>query len=533
LKKKKNTASALQANKKRMKETESMQEALYEKACELEKEGNLSGYRFPDISLLKKYENTDRQVDMEEQNENKERIKKTFEYFEIGIVSIEATVGPTVTLYEVVPEKGTKISKIRTLEDDIALSLSAFCRIIAPMPGKGTIGIEIPNKNPQMVSMESVVSSRKFSESKYELPIVLGRTVTNDVFMIDLTKSPHLLVAGAAGQGIPASLNVIITSLLYKKHPAELKFVLVDPRMVEFNIYKDIERHYLAKLPELDKAIITDFTNAIDTLKSLNREMDDRCDLLTKAHVLNISEYNDKFINRRLNPEEGHRFLPYIVVVINEFGDLVMTAGKEIEMPIARIGQKAKVVGIHMIIATQMPTANIITGTIKANFPIRMAFKVSSVIDSRTILDSTGADKLVGRGDMLYLYRDEVRVQCAFVNTDEIKRIVSAIGNQTGFETAYPLPEVFDENQADALGAVDLSNRDTLFEDAARLLVSHQQASVSRIQRKFAIGYNRAGRLMDQLEAAGVVGAIEGSKGRQLLITDEYLLEQKLNSMNG
>jgi S-DNA-T family DNA segregation ATPase FtsK/SpoIIIE len=494
---------------------------------------DLSSYKFPDTNLLKKYENVDKQVDMDEQNENQKRIKKTLEDFGINIVSIRATVGPTITLYEVVPDKGVRIAKIRNLEDDIALSLSALgIRIIAPMPGKGTIGIEVPNKNPQIVSMESVISSRKFGESKYELPIVLGRTITNDVFMFDLTKTPHLLVAGATGQGKSVGLNAIITSLLYKKHPAELKFVLVDPKMVEFNIYEDIERHYLAKLPEMDKAIITDFANVVDTLKSLCKEMDDRYDLLMKAHVRNISEYNDKFINRHLNPEKGHKFMPYIVVIIDEFGDLIMTAGKEIEMPIARIAQKARAVGIHMIIATQRPSTNIITGTIKANFPARMAFKVSSMIDSRTILDDKGANKLVGRGDLLYSQgNDTVRVQCAFVNTDEIERIVSDIGNQVGFESAYYLPEVFDENQAGAPGAVDLSNKDPLFEDAARLIVVHQQGSTSLIQRKFAIGYNRAGRLMDQLEAAGIVGANDGNKGRQVLITDEYSLEQKLSSI--
>ncbi|MDR3266140.1 MAG: DNA translocase FtsK [Tannerella sp.] len=496
---------------------------------------DLSGYKFPDINLLKKYENSDRQVDMEEQNENQKRIKKTLEDFGINIVSIKATVGPTITLYEVVPDKGVRIAKIRSLEDDIALSLSALgIRIIAPMPGKGTIGIEVPNKNPQIVSMESVISSRKFVESKYELPIVLGRTITNDIFMFDLTKMPHLLVAGATGQGKSVGLNAIITSLLYKKHPSELKFVLVDPKMVEFNIYEDIERHYLAKLPEQDNAIITDFTHVIDTLKSLCKEMDNRYDLLMKAHVRNISEYNDKFINRRLNPEKGHKFMPYIVVVIDEFGDLIMTAGKEIEMPIARIAQKARAVGIHMIIATQRPTTNIITGTIKANFPARTAFKVSSMIDSRTILDSPGANKLVGRGDLLFSQGSEmIRVQCALVGTDEIENIVRTIGDQLGFESAYRLPEVFEEGQSGSSNSIDLSSKDPLFEDAARLIVVHQQGSTSLIQRKFAIGYNRAGRLMDQLEAAGIVGAIEGSKGRQVLIMDEYSLEQKLNTIQG
>ena len=494
---------------------------------------DLSSYKFPEVTLLKKYDQSDKQVDMAEQNDNQKRIKKTLEDFGISIVSIKATVGPTITLYEVIPDKGVRISKIRNLEDDIALSLAALgIRIIAPMPGKGTIGIEVPNKNPQIVSMESVISSRKFVESKYELPIVLGRTITNDVFMFDMAKMPHLLVAGATGQGKSVGLNAIISSLLYKKHPAELKFVLVDPKMVEFNIYEDIERHYLAKLPDTDNAIITDFNNVIETLKSLCKEMDDRYDLLMKAHVRNISEYNTKFIGRNLNPEKGHKYMPYIVVVIDEFGDLIMTAGKEIEMPIARIAQKARAVGIHMIIATQRPSTNIITGTIKANFPARLAFKVSSMIDSRTILDSPGANKLVGRGDLLFSQgNDTTRVQCALVETDEIVGIVKYIGDQPGFETAYKLPIVIDESMDGGAGSVDLSNRDPLFEDAARLIVIQQQGSTSLIQRKFAIGYNRAGRLMDQLEAAGIVGSFEGNKGRQVLITDEYSLEQKLNNI--
>ena len=494
---------------------------------------DLSSYKFPEVSLLMKYDQSDKQVDMAEQNDNQKRIKKTLEDFGISIVSIKATVGPTITLYEVIPDKGVRISKIRNLEDDIALSLAALgIRIIAPMPGKGTIGIEVPNKNPQIVSMESVIASRKFVESKYELPIVLGRTITNDVFMFDLAKMPHLLVAGATGQGKSVGLNAIISSLLYKKHPAELKFVLVDPKMVEFNIYEDIERHYLAKLPDTDNAIITDFNNVIETLKSLCKEMDDRYDLLMKAHVRNISEYNTKFIGRNLNPEKGHKYMPYIVVVIDEFGDLIMTAGKEIEMPIARIAQKARAVGIHMIIATQRPSTNIITGTIKANFPARLAFKVSSMIDSRTILDSPGANKLVGRGDLLFSQgNDTTRVQCALVETDEIVGIVKYIGDQPGFETAYKLPIVIDESLEGGAGSVDLSNRDPLFEDAARLIVIQQQGSTSLIQRKFAIGYNRAGRLMDQLEAAGIVGSFEGNKGRQVLITDEYSLEQKLNNI--
>jgi S-DNA-T family DNA segregation ATPase FtsK/SpoIIIE len=493
----------------------------------------LSRYKFPEISLLKKYDNAEQPVDMTEQHDNQRRITKTLEDFQISITSIKATVGPTITLYEVVPDRGVRIAKIKNLEDDIALSLAALgIRIIAPMPGKGTIGIEVPNKNPQIVSMESVIASRKFIESKFELPVAIGRTITNEVFMFDLTKMPHLLIAGATGQGKSVGLNAIIASLLYKKHPSELKLVLIDPKMVEFNIYENIERHYLAKLPDADNAIITDFNRVIDTLKSLCKEMDDRYDLLMKAHVRNISEYNAKFINRMLNPEKGHKYMPYIVVIIDEFGDLIMTAGKEIEMPIARIAQKARAVGIHMIIATQRPSTNIITGTIKANYPARVAFRVSSMIDSRTILDSPGANKLVGRGDLLFSQgNDTTRVQCALINTDEIEGIVQYIGDQTGFETAHLLPEVLDEGSGNGNGVADLSDRDPLFEDAARLIVIHQQGSTSNIQRKFSIGYNRAGRLMDQLEAAGIVGQNEGSKGRQVLIPDEYSLEQLLKRL--
>jgi S-DNA-T family DNA segregation ATPase FtsK/SpoIIIE len=495
---------------------------------------DLSGYRFPEISLLKKYEQPDKQIDMAEQNDNQRRIRKTLEDFGIQIISIKATVGPAITLYEVVPDKGVRIAKIRNLEDDIALSLSALgIRIIAPMPGKGTIGIEVPNKNPQIVSMESVVASRKFGESKQELPVVLGRTITNEVFMFDLTSMPHLLVAGATGQGKSVGLNVIIASLLYKKHPSELKFVLIDPKVVEFNIFEDIERHYLAKLPDTE-AIITDYNNVIDTLKSLCKEMDNRYDLLKKADVRNILEYNGRFIDRHLNPEKGHKFLPYIVVVIDEFADLIMTAGKELEMPIARIAQKGRAAGMHMIIATQRPSTNIITGMIKANFPARVAFKVSSMIDSRTILDSPGANKLVGRGDLLFsLGNEPIRMQCALVTTDEIKSVVKQIGDQAGFETAYKLPEVLDEGQAGDEKSTDLSNRDPLFEEAARLIVLQQQASTSLIQRKFSIGYNRAGRIMDQLEAAGIVGPFDGNKQRQVLIADEAALERILRNISG
>lgn len=494
---------------------------------------DLSSYRFPTLDLLKKYEQAERPVDMAEQTDNQRRIKQTLENFGISILSIKATVGPTITLYEVVPAQGVRISKIRNLEDDIALSLAALgIRIIAPMPGKGTIGIEVPNKDPQIVSMQSVISSRKFIESKYDLPVALGRTITNDVFMFDLCKAPHLLMAGATGQGKSVGLNAIITSLLYKKHPAELKFVLVDPKMVEFSIYTEIERHYLAKLPDEEKAIITDFTKVVHTLNSLCKEMDNRYELLTKAHVRNIKDYNEKFISRRLNPEKGHKYMSYIVVIIDEFGDLIMTAGRDIEMPIARIAQKARAVGIHMIIATQRPSTNIITGTIKANFPVRVAFRVSSMIDSRTILDSPGANQLIGRGDLLFSQgSDMTRVQCAFVDTPEVEAIASYIGQQAGYPTAFELPEYVPEGEADKASGVDLSDRDPLFDEAARLIILQQQGSTSLIQRKFSIGYNRAGRLMDQLEAAGIVGPYEGSKARQVLIQDEYSLEQKLNTL--
>ena len=494
---------------------------------------DLSMYRNPSVELLKKYDTGEHHVDMEEQKANQIRIKQTLESFGISIASIKATVGPTITLYEVVPDVGVRISKIRNLGDDIALSLSALgIRIIAPIPGKGTIGIEVPNKDAQIVSMQSVIASRKFQECSYDLPVALGKTISNEVFMFDLCKMPHLLVAGATGQGKSVGLNAIITSLLYKKHPSELKFVLVDPKMVEFSIYSDIEKHYLAKLPDGDKAIITDFTKVIQTLNSLCKEMDDRYDLLMKAHTRNIKEYNHKFINRKLNPQKGHKFMPYIVVVIDEFGDLIMTAGKEIELPIARIAQKARAVGIHMIIATQRPSTNIITGTIKANFPARVAFRVSSMIDSRTILDSPGANQLIGRGDLLFSQgNDMVRVQCAFVDTPEVEQIAEYISKQQGYPTAFELPEYVGEGDAKAPGSVDLSDRDPLFDEAARLIVIQQQGSTSLIQRKFSIGYNRAGRLMDQLEAAGIVGAFEGSKARQVLIQDEYNLEQLLNAL--
>ena len=505
---------------------------------ELEKLGaydptlDLSSYKRPTLDLLKRYDQGETQVDMAEQNENKNKIIQTLENFGINIKSIKATVGPTVTLYEIVQEDGVRISKIRNLEDDIAMNLAALgIRIIAPMPGKGTVGIEVPNKDPQIVSMHSIIASRKFQDSTYDLPIALGRTITNEVFMVDLTKTPHLLVAGATGQGKSVGLNAAITSLLYKKHPAELKFVLIDPKMVEFSIYSTIEKHFLAKLPDAEKPIITDFTKVIYTLNSLTKEMDDRYGLLEKAGSRNVKEYNEKFINRRLNPEKGHRFMPYIVVIIDEFGDLIMTAGKEIEQPIARIAQKARAVGIHMIIATQRPTTNIITGTIKANFPARIAFRVISVIDSRTILDTQGANQLVGRGDMLYTQgNDMTRIQCAFVDTPEVERISKFIGNQQGYPTAHLLPEYTVDGNEPSTPA-DLSKLDSLFEDSARLIVTHQQGSTSLIQRKFEVGYNRAGRIMDQLEKAGIVGPLQGSKPREVYIQDEYRLEQILKSL--
>lgn len=494
---------------------------------------DLSSFKNPTIDLLKKYDINERQIDMDEQNANQKRIKQTLESFGISIASIKATVGPTITLYEVIPDTGVRISKIKNLEDDIALNLSALgIRIIAPMPGKGTIGIEVPNKDPQIVSMQSVIATRKFQESKYDLPVVLGKTITNEIFMFDLCKMPHLLVAGATGQGKSVGLNAVITSLLYKKHPSELKFVLVDPKMVEFGIYAELERHYLAKLPDAEKAVITDCTKVIMTLNSVCKEMDDRYELLMKAHVRNIKEYNAKFISRHLNPQKGHKFMPFIVVIIDEFGDLIMQAGKEIETPIARIAQKARAVGIHMIIATQRPSTNIITGIIKANFPARMAFRVMQMVDSRTILDAPGANQLIGRGDLLFSQGGETtRVQCAFVDTPEVERIVNFIADQPGYATAFLLPEYVGEGEAKMPGAVDLHERDPLFDEAARLIVIQQQGSTSLIQRKFSIGYSRAGRLMDQLEAAGIVGPFEGSKARQVLIQDEYSLEQLLSNL--
>lgn len=498
---------------------------------------DLSHYKFPTLDLLKHYDNDAPAIDEKEQEANKNRIIKVLLDFGIEIETINATVGPTITLYEITPAAGVRISKIRNLEADIALSLAALgIRIIAPIPGKGTIGIEVPNAKPVMVSMESILNSKKFAESKMELPVALGRTITNEVFMFDLAKMPHLLVAGATGQGKSVGLNCIITSLLYKKHPAELKLVMVDPKMVEFSIYSPIIRHFLAKMPDVDDAdaIITDTTKVIHTLKSLCIEMDNRYELLKEANVRSVIEYNNLFKDRRLNPEKGHRYLPYIVVVIDEFGDLIMTAGKDIEMPIARIAQKARAVGMHMIIATQRPTTNIITGTIKANFPARMAFRVSSMIDSRTILDKPGANQLIGRGDLLFLSgSDPVRVQCAFVDTPEVNAICQYISRQQGYVEAYPLPEYVDENESGPVeGGVEMGKFDPMFAEAARLIVASQSGSTSLIQRKFAIGYNRAGRLMDQLEATGIVGKADGSKPRPVLVMDDTQLDRILETYN-
>lgn len=495
---------------------------------------DLEHYKFPTLDLLNSYGDHEPTIDMEEQNANKNRIIQVLRSFGIEISSIKASVGPTITLYEITPAEGVRISKIRNLEDDIALSLSALgIRIIAPIPGKGTIGIEVPNANPRIVPMSSILASKKFQETTFDLPVALGKTITNEVFMVDLTKAPHMLVAGATGQGKSVGLNAIVTSLLYKKHPSELKFVIIDPKKVEFAIYAPIEKHFLAKLPDASDAIITDVSKVVQTLNSLCVEMDTRYDLLRKAGCRNIKEYNAKFINRQLNPKNGHRFMPYIVIIIDEFGDLIMTAGKEVELPICRIAQLARAVGIHAIIATQRPTTNIITGTIKANFPARVAFRVASMMDSRTILDRPGAQQLIGKGDMLYLQgNDPVRVQCAFVDTPEVEKIAAYISRQQGYPTAFLLPEYVDENAESSNAAdVDMNRLDPLFEEAARLVIYHQQGSTSLIQRKFSIGYNRAGRIMDQLERAGIVGPANGSKARDVLCMDENDLEMRMSNL--
>ncbi|MDG1327149.1 MAG: DNA translocase FtsK [Flavobacteriaceae bacterium] len=493
----------------------------------------LSKYKFPMIELLKEYTNNSGiTINQEELEENKNKIVSTLNNYKIGIASIKATVGPTVTLYEIVPEAGIRISKIKNLEDDIALSLSALgIRIIAPIPGRGTIGIEVPNKNPSIVSMRSVIASPKFQNAEMELPIAFGKTISNETFVVDLAKMPHLLMAGATGQGKSVGLNAILSSLLYKKHPAEVKFVLVDPKKVELTLFNKIERHFLAKLPDTEEAIITDTTKVVNTLNSLCIEMDARYDLLKDAMVRNIKEYNTKFKTRKLNPNDGHRFLPYIVLVIDEFADLIMTAGKEVETPIARLAQLARAIGIHLIVATQRPSVNVITGIIKANFPARIAFRVTSKIDSRTILDNSGADQLIGRGDMLYTQgNDLIRIQCAFVDTPEVADITDYIGSQKAYPDAHLLPEYIGEEGASTTIDNNISERDKLFREAAEVLVIAQQGSTSLLQRKLKLGYNRAGRIIDQLEASGIVGPFEGSKARQVLISSLEALNQHLDN---
>jgi S-DNA-T family DNA segregation ATPase FtsK/SpoIIIE len=511
-------------------EEETVSEADGEGMGEYDPTLDLSHYKKPPISLLEVYEKGEISVDQEELEGNKNRIVSTLKNYNIEIERIKATIGPTVTLYEIVPAPGIRISKIKNLEDDIALSLSALgIRIIAPIPGKGTIGIEVPNLNPDTVSMKAVLSSEKFQHSKMELPIALGKTISNETYVTDLTKMPHLLMAGATGQGKSVGLNAVIASILYKKHPAQVKFVLVDPKKVELTLFNKIERHFLAKLPDTDEAIITDTQKVVTTLNSLCLEMDNRYEMLKNAQCRNLKEYNAKFIARKLNPKEGHMFLPYIVLVVDEFADLIMTAGKEVETPIARLAQLARAIGIHLIIATQRPSVNIITGTIKANFPARIAFRVTSKIDSRTILDSGGADQLIGRGDMLMSTGNEmIRLQCAFIDTPEVEKVCDWIGSQQAYPSAFELPEYIDEGGTGEVGGVDLDDRDALFEDAARIVVQHQQGSASLLQRRLKLGYNRAGRIVDQLEAAGIIGPFEGSKARQVLISDEMSLEQKL-----
>ena len=492
----------------------------------------LGNYKFPTIELLDPHGVTGGiTINQEELEENKNKIVETLKNYKIGIAQIKATIGPTVTLYEIVPDAGVRISKIKNLEDDIALSLAALgIRIIAPIPGKGTIGIEVPNKNASIVSMRSVIASSKFQKAEMELPIAFGKTISNETFVVDLAKMPHLLMAGATGQGKSVGLNAVLTSLLYKKHPAEVKFILVDPKKVELTLYNKIERHFLAKLPDSEEAIITDNTKVIHTLNSLCIEMDNRYELLKSAMVRNLKEYNTKFKARKLNPNDGHKFLPYIVLVIDEFADLIMTAGKEVETPVARLAQLARAIGIHLIIATQRPSVNVITGIIKANFPARLAFRVTSKIDSRTILDTQGADQLIGRGDMLFTQGNDVtRIQCAFVDTPEVAKIVDFIGSQRAYPDAHELPEYVGEDSGTGVD-IDISDRDKLFKDAAEVIVIAQQGSASLIQRKLKLGYNRAGRIIDQLEAAGIVGPFEGSKARQVLVSDMVALQQLLDN---
>ena len=512
-------------------ETNNLANKLVENFGQFDPTLELRNYQFPPLELLKKYDTQGITINQEELEENKNRIVETLNNYKIGISRIKATIGPTVTLYEIVPEAGIRISKIKNLEDDIALSLSALgIRIIAPIPGKGTIGIEVPNKNSTIVSMHSVIASKKFQNSEMQLPIALGKTISNETFVVDLAKMPHLLMAGATGQGKSVGLNAVLTSLLYKKHPAKVKFILVDPKKVELTLFNKIERHYLAKLPDIEDAIITDNTKVINTLNSLCIEMDNRYELLKNALCRNISEYNAKFKARKLNPNDGHEFLPYIILVVDEFADLIMTAGKEVEAPIARLAQLARAIGIHLIIATQRPSVNVITGIIKANFPARIAFRVTSKIDSRTILDNSGADQLIGRGDMLFTQgNDVIRVQCAFVDTPEIEKITEYIGSQKAYPEAYQLPEYIGEESGTNLD-INISDRDKLFKDAAIVIVTAQQGSASLLQRKLKLGYNRAGRLIDQLEAAGIVGPFEGSKARQVLVTDSIALDALLEN---
>jgi len=512
-------------------ETDNLANKLVEDFGKFDPTLELGSYQFPPLGLLKKYEGEEITVNKDELEENKNKIVETLNNYNIGISSVKATIGPTVTLYEIIPVAGVRISKIKNLEDDIALSLSALgIRIIAPIPGKGTIGIEVPNKNATIVSMYSVIASQKFQKAEMELPIALGKTISNETYVVDLVKMPHLLMAGATGQGKSVGLNAALTSLIYKKHPAEVKFVLVDPKKVELTLFNKIERHYLAKLPDSEEAIITDNTKVINTLNSLCIEMDNRYEMLKNAFCRNIKEYNTKFKARKLNPNDGHHFLPYIVLVIDEFADLIMTAGKEVETPIARLAQLARAIGIHLIIATQRPSVNVITGLIKANFPARIAFRVTSKIDSRTILDGSGADQLIGRGDMLYTQGNNlIRIQCAFVDTPEIERLTEFIGSQKAYPNAHLLPEYIGEESGTSLD-VDISDRDQLFKQAAEIIVVAQQGSASLLQRKLKLGYNRAGRLIDQLEAAGIVGHFEGSKARQVLVQDLVALDQLLEN---
>ena len=512
-------------------ESDNLADKLVEDFGQFDPTLELGKYQFPTLDLLKKYDNEGISIDQNELEENKNRIVETLNNYKIGITSIKATIGPTVTLYEIVPDAGIRISKIKNLEDDIALSLAALgIRIIAPIPGKGTIGIEVPNKNSTIVSMRSVIASQKFQKSEMHLPIAFGKTISNETFVVDLAKMPHLLMAGATGQGKSVGLNAVLTSLLYKKHPAEVKFVLVDPKKVELTLFNKIERHYLAKLPDSEEAIITDNTKVINTLNSLCIEMDNRYEMLKNAFCRNIAEYNTKFKARKLNPNDGHAFLPYIVLVVDEFADLIMTAGKEVETPIARLAQLARAIGIHLIVATQRPSVNVITGIIKANFPARIAFRVTSKIDSRTILDGSGADQLIGRGDMLYTQGNElIRIQCAFVDTPEVEKITEFIGSQKAYPDAHLLPEYVGEEGGTNLD-IDISDRDKLFREAAELIVTAQQGSASLLQRKLKLGYNRAGRIIDQLEAAGIVGNFEGSKARQVLVPDLTSLDQLLDN---